>query len=116
MRGRLRQGLERLIVWLRRPGYREAAPPPPAGQVRNIVVVRPRDPRFREVIYVLREEPFQEGGARREALLQEALSAARQETGRAAARPRRKFWSLPIWPAISLLLGSLLVLKCAGLL
>ena len=116
MRGRLRQRLERLGVWLHRSGGREAAPPPPAGQVQNIVVVKPRDPRFREVIYVLREEPFQASGARREALLQEALSAARRETGRAAARPRRRFWTLPIWPALSLLLGSPLVLRCAGLL
>lgn len=115
MRGRLRLGMERLGARLRGPGIR-AAPPPPAGQVHNIVVVKPRDPRFREVIYVLREEPFQASGARREALLQEALSAARRDAGRAEAPPRRRFWTLPFWPALSLLLGSLLVLKCAGLL
>ena len=115
MRGRLRLGMERLGARLRGPGIR-AAPPPPAGQVHNIVVVKPRDPRFREVIYVLREEPFQASGARREALLQEALSAARRDAGRGAAPPRRRFWTLPFWPALSLLLGSLLVLKCAGLL
>jgi len=114
MMGRLRLGLERLGAILRRPAAR-AVPPPPAGQVQNIVVVKPRDPRFREVIYVLREEPFQECGARREALLQEALSAARQETGRATC-PGAGLWNAPFWPALSLLLGSLLVLKCAGLL
>ena len=113
--GRLRLGLERLGARGRLSGIR-AAPPPPAGQVRNVVVVKPRDPRFREVIYVLREEPFQESGAGREALLQEALSAAQQETGRVIACPARRFWRLPFWPALSLLLGSLLVLKCAGLL
>ncbi len=115
MRGRLRLGLERLGARLRRPGAR-AVPPPPAGQVRNVVVVKPRDPRFREVIYVLREEPFQESGARREELLQEALSAARQEAGRYTARPGTGFWNAPFWPALSLLLGSLLALKWAGLL
>ena len=39
-----------------------------------------------------------------------------KETGRVIARPARRFWRLPFWPALSLLLGSLLVLKCAGLL
>lgn len=115
MMGRLRLRLQRLGACLRWPAAR-TVPPPPAGQVQNIVVVKPRDPRFREVIYVLREEPFQECGARREALLQEALSAARQEIGRAAFCPGTGLWNAPFWPALSLLLGSLLVLKCAGLL
>ena len=115
MIGRLRLRLGDLLARLRRP-RRRSGPPPPPGQARNVIVVRPRDPRFREVIYVLREEPFQESGARREALLQEALSAARQEAGRVTDHPGTGLWNAPFWPALSLLLGSLLVLKCTGLL
>ena len=47
---------------------------------------------------------------------QEALSAARQEAGRVTDHPGTGLWNAPFWPALSLLLGSLLVLKCTGLL
>ena len=54
MIGRLRLRLGELPARLR--FRRRAAPPPPPGQTRNVIVVKPRDPRFREVIYVLRDE------------------------------------------------------------
>ena len=78
MIGRLRLRLGDLLTRLRRP-RRRSGPPPPPGQARNVIVVRPRDPRFREVIYVLRDEALPGEGEEREELLRQALEAARRE-------------------------------------
>ena len=109
MIGGLRLRLGELLRRLRRP-RRRPVPPPPPGQTRNVIVVRPRDPRFREVIYVLRDEALPGPGEEREELLRQALEAARRETGRALPPGPR----LPFWPAAALLLGAALILKLCG--
>ncbi len=106
MIGGLRLRLGELLARLRRPRHR-AVGPAPAGKARQVIVVRPRDPRFREVIYVLREETLPGPGAEREELLRQALEAARGETERSLPPPPRR----PLWPAALLLLGILLALR-----
>ena len=110
MIGRLRLRLGDLLARLRRP-RRRPGPPPPPGQARNVIVVKPRDPRFREVIYVLREEGPADPDREREELLRQAMEAARSETG--GALPPRP--PLPFWPAAALLLAAALALKLCGL-
>ncbi|MBR5093725.1 MAG: hypothetical protein IK095_01390, partial [Oscillospiraceae bacterium] len=73
-------------------------------------VVQPRDPRFREVLYVLRDDYLAEPGCDREELLRQAREAARAETGRTLPPGPR----LPLWPAALLLLGAAAILKLTG--
>ena len=112
MRGRLRSRLEGLRerFRLRLEERRRAEPPPPAGRARNVIVVKPRDPRFREVIYVLKEEALSDPDCGREELLRQAKEAARRETGEILPAGRR----LSLWPAALLLLGALAILKLTG--
>ena len=111
MRGRLRFRLEGLRDRLFRPGERRRrTPPPPRGLTRNVIVVKPRDPRFREVIYVLKEEALSDPDCGREELLRQAQEAARAEAGGLLPGARR----LPLWPAALLLLGALVILKLTG--
>lgn len=111
MRGRLRFRLEGLRDRLFRPRERRRrTPPPPRGLTRNVIVVKPRDPRFREVIYVLKEEALSDPDCGREELLRQAQEAARAEAGGLLPAGRR----LPLWPAALLLLGALAILKLTG--
>lgn len=111
MRGRLRFRLEGLRDRLFRPRERRRrTPPPPRGLTRNVIVVKPRDPRFREVIYVLKEEALSDPDCGREELLRQAQEAARAEAGGLLPAGRR----LPLWPAALLLLGALVILKLTG--
>ncbi len=107
---RLRYRLAAAWERLRFSRPRREPPPPPPGRARNVIVVRPRDPRFQEVIYVLKDEAFQEPGCSREELLRQAREAARAETG-SVLPPRAR---LPLWPAALLLIGALLILKLTG--
>ena len=110
MIGSLRLRLGDLLRRLR-PSGRRPGPPPPPGKLRNVVVVKPRDPRFQEVIYVLREEGLPGAAEERKELLRQALEAARAETGRALPRDRPPAF----WPAAALVLGAALILKLCGL-
>ena len=105
---RIRSRLEGLFSRRRRPA--RAPLPEVRGRARNLIVVKSRDPRFQEVIYVLRDEPFADPDCDREALLRQAREAARAETGRLLP-PGPRF---SLWPAAALLLGSLLILKLCG--
>ena len=78
----------------------------PRGLARSVIVVKPRDPRFKEVIYVLKEESLRGGDCSREELLRQATEAARGETGKLLPPGPH----LPLWPAALLLLGTLLIL------
>lgn len=111
MIGRLRFRLEGLLSRLLRPRRRRermAAPPP--GLARNVIVVKPRDPRFQEVIYVLKDEALADPDCGREELLRQAREAARAETGSVLPPGPR----LSLWPAALLLIGTLVILKLTG--
>ncbi len=112
MKGRLRRGLGKLLRRLRRDRTAGRSRPVPPGRTRNVVVVKPRDPRFQEVIYVLRDEALSEADCDREKLLRQAEEAARAETGSVLPPGPR----LSLWPAAALLLGALLILKLTGVL
>ena len=109
--GRLRLRLRGLLQRLRPGRDRRSRPPLPPGKTRNVIVLKPRDPRFQELICVLRDEPFADPDCDREELLRQAREAARAEMGRVLSPGPR----LPLWPAAALLLGSLLILKLCGL-
>ena len=110
MRSRLRERVEGLLSRLRRP--RRTEPPAAAlrGKARNVIVVKPRDSRFQEAIYILRDDYFSDPDRNREELLRQAREAARTETGNVLP-PGPRF---PLWPALLLLLGAALILKLTG--
>ena len=105
---RLADLLARMRRALAAPGHVSA----PRGLARSVIVVKPRDPRFREVIYVLKDEALRGGDCSREELLRQATEAARAETGKLLPPWPR----LPLWPAALLLLGALLILFLTGVL
>lgn len=107
---RLRLRLEDWLSRLRRPRPARQRPGAPRGKLRNVIVVKPADPRFREAIYVLRDDYFADPDCDRAALLREAREAARRETGQALP-PGPRF---PFWPALALLLGAALILVWTG--
>ena len=107
-----RQRLSELFARLRRPGRRREQPGAPRGLARSVIVVKPKDPRFREVIYVLKEEALSDPDCDREELLRQATEAARGETGNVLPPWPR----LPIWPAVLLLLGAVAILVLTGVL
>lgn len=88
--GRRRQGQEPAVV---------------KGRMRNIIVVKPPDERFQEVLFILKDDYLAGDGEARSALLQQAEEIARRYTAAAAPpvrRPgRRWLWLLP--PAAGLL-------------
>lgn len=110
MRGSLRLRLRGLLKRCRRGNScaRDRSAPP--GLVRSVILVKPRDPRFQEVIYVLRDEAVADADCDREELLRQAREAARAETGSVLPSGSR----LPLWPALLLLLGAVLILKLTG--
>ena len=112
MMERLRLRLGSLIRRFRRDSDRGRSRPMPQGRVRSVIVLKPRDPRFQEVICVLRDDAFSDPDCDREELLRQAREAARAETGSVLPPGQR----LPLWPATLLLLGALLILKLTGVL
>ena len=110
MIGRLRFRLSALFSRLRRPRPQHRAAPAPRGRARSVIVVKPRDPRFQEVIYVLKDDYFSDPDCDRTELLRQAREAARAETGSVLPPEPR----LSLWPAVLLLLGAALILKLTG--
>lgn len=104
--------LTNLLARLRRPRAEAGRAEIPRGLARSVIVVKPRDPRFKEVIYVLRDEALRAGDCDREELLRQAEEAARLETGKQLP-PWPRF---PFWPAAALLLGALAILALTGVL
>ena len=97
MRARLRFGLGRRLA-APLPRRTERGSGAMKGVMRNIIVVRPPDPRFREALFILRDDYFLDPDKGREQLLQEAKEAARSYAETAAPRrPRRfPFWAVPL--------------------
>ena len=110
MMGRLRERAAALLSRLRRPRREKPRGPALRGRARNVIVVKPRDSRFSEAIFVLRDDYFADRDANREELLRQAREAARAETGNVLPPGPR----LPLWPAAALLLGAVLILKLTG--
>ncbi len=110
MMERLRLRLGGLLRRLRRSPGKGRSCPMPQGRARSVIVLKPRDPRFQEVICVLRDDAFSDPDLDREELLQQAREAARGETGNVLP-PRER---LSLWPAALLLLGTLVILKLTG--
>ena len=110
MMERLRARLGGLLRRLRRSTGKRCGRPMPQGRARSVIVLKPRDPRFQEVICVLRDEAFLEADCDREELLRQAREAARAETGSVLPPGER----LSLWPAALFLLGALLILKLTG--
>ena len=80
------------------------------GKARNVIVVKSRDPRFQEILFVLRDDYFADPGCDRTELLRQAREAARAETGSVLPPGPR----LTLWPAALLLAGAALILILTG--
>ena len=106
---RLRSRLEGLFSRLRRRPAGNRLPQV-RGTTRSLIVVKSRDPRFQEILYVLRDDYLADPDCDREELLRQAREAARAETGNALPPP----WRLPLWPAVLLLAGAVLILVLTG--
>ena len=110
MMERLRLRLGGLLRRLRRSPGKGRSRPMPQGRARSVIVLKPKDPRFQEVICVLRDDAFSDPDLDREELLRQAREAARAETG-SVLPPGERF---PLWPVALLLLGTLVILKLTG--
>ena len=110
MMERLRLRLGGLLRRLRRSPGKGRSRPVPQGRTRSVIVLKPRDPRFQELICVLRDDVFSDPELDREELLRQAREAARAEAESLLAPGER----LPLWPAALLLLGALVILKLTG--
>ena len=110
MMERLRLRLGGLLRRLRRSPGKGRSRPVPQGRTRSVIVLKPRDPRFQELICVLRDDAFSDPELDREELLRQAREAARAEAESLLAPGER----LPLWPAALLLLGALVILKLTG--
>ena len=110
MMERLRLRLGGLLRRLRRSPGKGRSRPMPQGRARSVIVLKPRDPRFQELICVLRDDAFSAPALDREELLRQAREAARAEAESLLAPGER----LPLWPAALLLLGALVILKLTG--
>ena len=77
---RLRSGISRLCAAAAARFRRKAQPAkcPVKGHVRNIIVVKPPDPRFKEIIFVLKEDYFMGPELNRQELLLQARDVARE--------------------------------------
>ena len=110
MMERLRLRLGGLLRRLRRSPGKGRSRPMPQGRTKSVIVLKPRDSRFQEVICVLRDDAFSDPELDREELLRQAREAARAEAESLLAPGER----LPLWPAALLLLGALVILKLTG--
>ena len=110
MKDRLRFPFQELLSRLRRPPRQKTPRPALRGRSQSVIVVKPRDPRFREAIFVLKEEVFSDPDCDREELLRQAREAARAEAGSVLPPGGH----LPLWPAALLLLGAAVILKLTG--
>ena len=110
MMERLRLRLGGLLRRLRRSPGKGRSRPMPQGRTKSVIVLKPRDSRFQEVICVLRDDAFSDPELDREELLRQAREAARAEAESLLAPGER----LPLWPAALLLLGAALILKLTG--
>ena len=81
------------------------------GCMRQVIVVKPPDERFREAIFILRDDYLADPQADREALLRQAREAARRCAAQLAPAQRgrpRLVWLLPPLTALGALAAHLL--------
>lgn len=104
MSARLRLGLPGLLRGRIRRRKRAPRQEVLRGVMQNVIVVKPADPRFREALFILRDDYLTDPARGREELLREARDAARSfaETAPPRRPPRFPFWAVPV------LLGLLL--------
>lgn len=88
MTGRLRDGISNAwaaVLTRLRPAPRGGAAV--KGCVKNVIVVKPGDPAFKEAVFILRDDYFSSSRLSRAALLSQARDAARRYTD-SVAPPR----------------------------
>ena len=90
----------------RRPAEGRPRPPVIRGCSQRVIVVRPPDRRFREAVFVLREDYWQDPEADRERLLAEAEDAAKDYIRSLwpASRSPSPLWLLALLPPAAVLL------------
>lgn len=101
---------QRLPLWSpARPAFRRRARAPAVkGLMANVIVVKSPDPRFREVLFVLREDgPADQERERRE-LLRQAREAAGEYLRTQLPERRRS----PALPLLALVGGALIAALC----
>ena len=110
MKRLLRRGRRRERLKRDRPPRRHS--PPLKGCMRHVIVVKPPDRRFREAMFILRDDYFLDGAVDEAELLRQAKAAAKDYV-REAIPVRR---SLAPWLLLALTLpAALLGLRLMGL-
>ena len=93
------------------PGQRAPRPGTLKGCVHNVIVVKPPDSRFREAVFILRDDYFLNEGVGEAELLRQAREAARDYTYEALPPVRLRFpWGLLLFT----LSAALVTLKLLG--
>lgn len=72
------------------------------GNMRRMIVVRPRDPMFTEALFILRDDYFQTPGMSRRQLLHQAQAAAQDQLREPSAAMPQKPGLSRLLPAFSL--------------
>ncbi len=93
---------------------RERDPLSLQGQMRSVIVVKPRDKRFREALFILRDDYFLDPDYDPEELLRQAREAAMDACG--TTSPRKPGPVLPLLLALLLIVLGGVGLKLWGLL
>ena len=109
MKPLLRRGAKRIAA--RREKRQRPKNAPLKGCMRHVIVVKPSDRRFREALFILRDDYFLDSAVDEAELLRQAKAAAKDYV-REALPPRR---SLAPWLLLALtLLAALTALKLMG--
>ena len=105
---RLRHGIARLFTGTRARLRRRSRStgPPVKGRMASVIVVKPPDPRFKEAVFVLKDEYFLDTELSRQELLLQAREAAREYVA-SVSPPKRR---LPPLPAILVAVAAILAI------
>ena len=105
---RLRHGAARLLAGVKVRLRRRVRPtgPPVKGHMANVIVVKPPDPRFKEAVFVLKDEYFLNTELSRQELLQQAREAAGEYMA-SISPPKRR---LPLLPALLAVAASIIAI------
>ena len=107
MISRLRSSISRLFsaAAVRRRHRSRPTGPTLKGCMTNVIIVKPPDPRFKQAVFILKDDYFMNSDVSRRELLLQARDAARDYVLSVAPAPRKRFS-----PLLAALLAAAVVL------